>query len=286
MRDKRKIIIQAVSQASKVRRELSIKNIAPVSIYDAAEKRGAAVLFTDEVKGLEGVYQNPHILLSALRPSGRQAFTCAHELGHHEYGHGMQLDEIKNADFRAIQSGKDELIADTFAAHFLMPKLAIQNAFSKRMWDIKSPTPEQVYSISKYFGVSYDGLITHMAYGLKLMVSPLAESLRKITPKKIRSSFLGSDTTKDLIPVDCQWLDRPIDLEVGGFVLLPLGSVSTGSCISEIQTRSIGNLFQGTAPGECYVEVPHANWQIKIRVCRSQYVGWNCYRFEEDPDFG
>lgn len=36
----------------------------------------------------------PVIIVSSLRPSGRQAFTCAHEIGHHVYGHGEQFDEL------------------------------------------------------------------------------------------------------------------------------------------------------------------------------------------------
>lgn len=285
MHDKKKVIFETASRALKVRRELNIGRAAPVSIYDAAEERGAIVRFEDVSTRLEGIYQEPNILISALRPPGRQAFTCAHELGHHEYGHGIQVDEIKDSSFEDIQSRKEELIADTFAAHFLMPTLAIQNAFVKRKWDIKYLTAEQVYAVSKYFGVSYEGLIYHMTFSLRLINRPLSESLLKTTPKEIRMLLLGAETKNDFIPVDLEWLDRPIDLQVGDFVLLPDGAESAGICVSELREAPSGRLFQGSAPGEGLVKVPYTDWSIKIRVCKPQYVGLNRYRFEEDPEF-
>jgi FixJ family two-component response regulator len=47
---------------------------------------------------MEGVYRRglpPRIHLSARRPLPRRAYNCAHELGHHVFGHGSSIDELR-----------------------------------------------------------------------------------------------------------------------------------------------------------------------------------------------
>jgi Zn-dependent peptidase ImmA (M78 family) len=60
-----------------------------------AEQEGVEVRFS-ALPSAEGIYSpgKPVIVVSSLRPAGRQAYTGAHELGHHIYGHGEQFDEL------------------------------------------------------------------------------------------------------------------------------------------------------------------------------------------------
>jgi hypothetical protein len=44
---------------------------------------------------MEGMYQRgapPRIHLSARRPLSRRTYNCAHELGHHVFGHGSSIE--------------------------------------------------------------------------------------------------------------------------------------------------------------------------------------------------
>ena len=67
-----------------------------ICVYDLADQLGIEVRFAD-IPSMEGMYcreSGPTIILSSLRPSGRQAFTCAHELGHHSNGDGTGIDQL------------------------------------------------------------------------------------------------------------------------------------------------------------------------------------------------
>lgn len=71
----------------------------------------------------EGIYATrpkPMILISSLRPLSRRAFTCAHELGHHFFGHGSTIDELKE-ESESVDFQPHEFLADTFGGFLLMP---------------------------------------------------------------------------------------------------------------------------------------------------------------------
>jgi Zn-dependent peptidase ImmA (M78 family) len=89
MLNRRALIIDAAQAASDARDRVGFDLIAPIDVYDLAERLGVRVLFLDV--SMEGFYQKgppSRILLSAQRPLARRAFTCAHEIGHHWFGHG------------------------------------------------------------------------------------------------------------------------------------------------------------------------------------------------------
>ena len=75
---------------------------------------------------------------------GRQAFTCAHELGHAFFNHGTRADLI--SDFERDRSDDpEEIIADAFAGHLLMPPHAVESEINRRAWKASNLTPVQVY---------------------------------------------------------------------------------------------------------------------------------------------
>lgn len=148
----RELIKQASMRASKVRAEFGLSILAPTPIYDLTERRGLDIRF-QKYSSIEGAYTPnslpPTIVISSLRPAGRQAFTCAHELGHHVLGHGMRYDEL-------METGSDEpeeILANAFASSLLMPISAVQNSFTVRKWDPRSCTALQAYTIAGWLGV-------------------------------------------------------------------------------------------------------------------------------------
>lgn len=67
-----------------------------LSVFDLAHRLGVEVRFLN-IPSMEEMYYNaspPYIIISSLRPVGRRAFTCAHELGHHIFGDGTHIDEL------------------------------------------------------------------------------------------------------------------------------------------------------------------------------------------------
>src|SRR3954447_13733612 len=111
-----------------LRRNLAIPREVPVNAFDIAQMSGLDVRFLD-APSLEGMFvRDPglRVLLPSLkhRPRPRVLFSCAHEIGHHQLGHGTKADEYL-ADGQSHAFSAEEFLANSFAAHLLMPRAAI-----------------------------------------------------------------------------------------------------------------------------------------------------------------
>lgn len=141
-------------RAAEVRERLEL-GIAPVlDITAALADSGIAVVvrpFGDH--GPDGVYLRratfAAVLLNGDKYLPRFTFTGAHELGHHEYGTTSVLDLDIYED-----KSRDEILANSFAASFLMPREALAERFP-------DPQPEasHVLEVANEFGVSYETLV-------------------------------------------------------------------------------------------------------------------------------
>jgi hypothetical protein len=79
--ERRRLALRASVAALRVRQKGQIDADDPCSVFDLADKLGVEVRFA-ALPSAEGVYSpgKPVIVVSSLRPPGRQSFTCAHEL--------------------------------------------------------------------------------------------------------------------------------------------------------------------------------------------------------------
>src|SRR5262245_7427423 len=121
MVDRRQLAHDAMIAAIKVRQSLGLDLVRPVCVYDICERMKVTVRFN--AINMEGMYDRlpkPRIHLSALRPLVRRNFNCAHELGHHVFGHGSTIDELR-ADGQADDESPKEVLANYFAAFLLLP---------------------------------------------------------------------------------------------------------------------------------------------------------------------
>ena len=87
---------RALHAAVATRATAELNQHDPICIYALAETLDVTVRFNNI--NMEGMYQRgarPRIHLSALRPLARRAYNCAHELGHHVFGHGLSIDELR-----------------------------------------------------------------------------------------------------------------------------------------------------------------------------------------------
>ncbi len=87
---------RAMQAAAATRAKAKLDPVGPICIYGLCETLGVAVRFNNI--NMEGMYQRgipPRIHLSARRPLPRRAYNCAHELGHHVFGHGSSIDELR-----------------------------------------------------------------------------------------------------------------------------------------------------------------------------------------------
>lgn len=135
---------------------------SPCDVYELVCKYGLSLRFTN-ISSMDGLYVNDgltgSINVSTLRPSGHQRFTAAHELGHFIYGHGAHLDEEIE---KMASDSTEEIIADTFARHLLMPKRAVLRGFASLGTAPKFAAAEQYYAVASWLGVGYSTLIQHL----------------------------------------------------------------------------------------------------------------------------
>ncbi len=286
MLDRKQLAHAATVRAIHVRRRAGCAFWEPICVYDVAARLRIEVRFFD-IPSMEGVYcasAGPTIIVSSLRPPGRQAFTCAHEIGHHEFGHGDQYDEIVEQRSEERRHDAQEFQADCFAGALLMPKVVVRRGFSVRGADPATAQPESFYIIATWLGVGYTTLIHHMRSALGLITPARADELLRHRPLALRSAILGRECREHLVVADLQWHGRAIDLQVGDLARLPAGVRIEGRCAEEMERQDASVLVRAAAPGLGRATVADGDWSAYLRVSRKNYAGRSAYRFEEEAD--
>jgi Zn-dependent peptidase ImmA (M78 family) len=277
---------QALRAALEVRRRTSTSSSQPICVFDTAEQLGIEVIFRPETS-LGGLYNRTTqtIFVPTHRPPGRQAFTCAHEMGHWFFEHGNSIDEISDLESFHEQQPKERLV-DIFASYLLMPPRAVHTAYAVRGWKLAKCTPVQAYIVAGQLGVGYETLVQHLRYSLRLISPSHAQLLLKATPKQLRSSLLGENRARHLVIVDKEWTKVAVDLQVGDLAILPVGVTVEGSNAVITSDHQLGVILEARSPGISRLELPDQSWSLFVRVSRKDFIGRNIYRHLEDPDVG
>jgi Zn-dependent peptidase ImmA (M78 family) len=224
------------------------------------------------------------IVVSSLRPAGRQAYTCAHELGHHVLGHGSRWDEYLGEGSSVTPQAPEEWAADRFGSYLLMPKQAVLRSFALRGWQPQNSSPEQILIIAGELGVGYAALLNQMRWSLGLLDSRRTNDLIKLAPKAIREAIAGRDCPGQLFILDQGWVRKSLDIQVGDFVLLPADAVVRGQSVRQEGAPNVYQLFLGVHPGITQALRPGTPWACFIRVSKKDYAGRATFRHLEDPD--
>lgn len=284
-----KVTNQALRAAFELRRNLSLTIYAPLHAMEIASQLGVDVRMED-CPSLEGMYlrdARPRIFLphNGHRPRGRLLFSCAHELGHHQLGHGTSADKYFRNDSCITNKTPEEVAADTFASHLLMPRQAIVQSFSRRNSSAKNPSALDCFLVSQELGVGYATLVTQMSAGLKIMSYSNAINLKKTKPKDLRSSIWPESRKTDLFVLDGHWIASTCNVTRGDFVVLPSGIDHTGPCVSYVAAC-------GALPGTDVYEVVAKGAQplhtskttmISLRVMDRDYIGTYLNSFLPEP---
>lgn len=288
--NRRALATEAMQAATETRAKVKLDQTSPICIYGLCEKLGVTVRFNNI--NMEGMYQRgtpPRIHLSARRPLPRRAYNCAHELGHHVFGHGSSIDELREDAKSHPWEDPKEFLADTFAGFILMPIIGLRRAFSIRGWAPETATPPQIFTIACEFGVGYATLLTHLSAGVNLISRSHTSVLQRATPKALRAEILGALAPEPLIVADGHGAAPTLDAEVNTLLLLPLGTEVTGGGLAFERDLRSGRLFRSIKPG--IFQARANDWIVFVRVAPIQkngpygYVGLAQYRhLEEDSD--
>lgn len=258
-----------------------------VDVIDFASRLGIEIRYVD-LPSLEAMYvrgSRPAILISCHRPSGRQVFSCAHEIGHHVFDHGSRIDDQIQSERPLDKAEPEEYLVDRFASYFLMPKTLVNRAFLTRGWSPGSASAQQIYMVANWLGVGYSTLIHQLRGGLNLLSRTAARKLLQSTPRQVAREHIGQDPGGNLVIVDFHWKDRAIDLQTGDIALLPLGIHLEGACVQYRETVAGGEIYEGIVPGIGRFLHEDEGWASYVRVSRSGYIGRAMFRHLEDPEY-
>ena len=284
--NRRALATQAMQMATVTRAKAKLDQHGPICIYGLCETLGVTVRFNNI--NMEGMYQRgmpPRIHLSVHRPLPRRAYNCAHELGHHVFGHGSSIDELREDAKEHPWEDPKEFLVDTFAGFTLMATMGLRRAFAARGWTPETATAAQMFTIACDFGVGYGTLLTHLSTGLNMITRARATALQRVTPKALRADILGAPTTEPLIVADRYRTGPTLDAEVKMLLLLPPGAKTTGSSIAYESDLADGRLFRAVRPGIVQANADNDAWAAFVRIAPEAYVGLARYRhLEEDPD--
>ena len=273
---------KAIFQALEMRTQAGFGLDSAICVYDLAQRLGVEVRFLD-LPSMEGMYYNapqPHIIVSSMRPIGRRAFTCAHELGHHSFGDGLDMHEFTE-ESRFNRTNSREFAADCFAGFLLMPKVAIERAFAVRGWAIRECTPDQIYVISSYFGVGYTTLVYHLRSSLHILPRFRAKRLLQVPLRKAQDMALGWEASKTVWIVDGNWKGRPIDVEEGDLIFVRGQASLEGPSVDHLADKQGGRILLAHRPGIARLE-DNSGWSAFIRVSRRDFVGRGIFRHLEE----
>jgi Zn-dependent peptidase ImmA (M78 family) len=277
------LVMKGMQMSMSVRTKARLDLKSPTCIYSLCEALGVVVRFNDI--NMEGMYDQkpkPRIHVSALRPLARRNFTCAHELGHHLFGHGSTIDELQDEQSKYSNRPPNEVLADAFASFVLMPTLGLREAFTRRGLDPNTASASDIYAVACNFGVGQATLVNHMAYGIDMITPVQRATLGRITPKMIRIELLGETVSEPLTFADQYWNSPTLDAEEGALLLLPTGVVVDTGILMPERDLAKGRLFRTLKPGITRVVIPGTSWATYVRVARRQYIGLARYRHLED----
>lgn len=277
------LVMQGMQASITARTKAGLDLQSPICIYGLCEAHNVNVRFNDI--NMEGMYDRqpkPRIHVSALRPLARRTFTCAHELGHHVFGHGSTIDELRDDHAQNSDRPPNEVLADSFAAFVLMPTLGLREAFVKRGLDPNKASALDMYAIACNFGVGQATLVNHLAYGIGMISSVQRAQLGRITPKMIRTELLGQVVSEPLTIADQHWNSPTIDMEQGALLMLPSGVVVDTAMLMPERDLAGGRLFRAMKVGITRVVIPGSSWATYVRIARRQYVGLAHFRHLEE----
>jgi hypothetical protein len=178
-------------QAVRALDDLGLDRAERVDVFGAILRAGV-ILCVRPMPKLFGAYQAAPgdpigILVNADLDETTQRHTAAHELGHHVFGHTSTVD----GDLEVLGKGRPwpthELLAEAFAAWFLMPRRAVRRAM-ERLGVTQVRTPEEVYRIALLLGTSYRGTARHLQ-SLHLATAARAKAWTGVPVGKVKDQL-------------------------------------------------------------------------------------------------
>jgi Zn-dependent peptidase ImmA (M78 family)/plasmid maintenance system antidote protein VapI len=151
---------QAEDLAAEIRGRLGL-GLAPIAdIFALAEVEFGIRLFIHKIDSkISGVFAFHEqiggcVLLNSVHPLSRQAWTCAHELGHYL----TDREAIDVSWSKPTERGVSEKFVDRFAGAFLMPAASLRMRYSEIREEAGKFTPRHLAFLARLFNVSLEAI--------------------------------------------------------------------------------------------------------------------------------
>lgn len=177
--------------ASLERSRLRLANSPIADLRAVLEQRVKLLAFGDyRPKGdFSGAFgsdgQRSALLVNPLHIRGRVNFTLAHE-----YGHALIRGQGAQVELRGMLQDAEEQFANAFAASFLMPMEAIEEAVEYAGIDLASMSADQVLVLASQFAVSFAAMLARLEH-FAIVDRTHGVALRKATKPVARLRELG-----------------------------------------------------------------------------------------------
>jgi hypothetical protein len=172
--------------------DLGLDRAERVDVFEAIRRAGV-MLNVQPLPRLFGAYlAEPGapigILVNANLDETTQRHTAAHELGHHLFRHATTVDgDLDQVLGRGRPWPMHELLAEAFAAWFLMPRRAVLKTM-KRLGITRVNNPEEVYRIALLLGTSYRGTARHL-HNLRFATPTRAKAWAAVPVGKVKDQL-------------------------------------------------------------------------------------------------
>lgn len=274
---------QAAARALRVRQRVGSGLASAVNIYDACQRLGVDIRFAN-IPSMEGMLARtprPTIVVSSVRPPGRQVFTCAHELGHLVFEHAATVDLKAESELDFEQLDEEEYVADQFAAFLLMPKTAVVGALRSRDLDPGGCPPLSLLALAGWFGVGYMTFVNHLRFGLQLIQESRWSALKKQRPAKLRKEFFPALELPGIHVVDGAWGPVVIEARTGDGIWF--AGTPDAAALGKSRSHRGGVLVVPERPGTFSVAVD-GRGTYQVRIARQDYEGRAMFRALAEDD--
>jgi Zn-dependent peptidase ImmA (M78 family)/predicted secreted protein len=211
------LVAMAMGAAYRAQRQFGVDPKSRVDVFGVL-KAAEAYVFFRPLKSMCGAYipaegPLPAMLINSNLPLSRQRYTAAHELGHVFMKHkAVSLDpDVAFSPEERNRLDEDEIVAEAFAAFFLMPKPLVVTSLRELEVKAENLTPRGAYLLGLRMGTSYQATVNQLQT-LKLVTASGAAKLRKLQPKEIKQGLNDEQALgrHDIWVLDEQWNDRQI----------------------------------------------------------------------------
>lgn len=238
---------RAAVLAAELHADLEINLSQQVNVFDAVDRMGLVLAFAP-IGRVSGMYLpgglSTGILINSEHPRTRQRFTAAHELGHHAFGHSIEIDRehIESTKTNVNRWTDDEKEAEAFGAWFLMPRRLIR-AGMKDLGIERLTHPMQAYALSLWLGTSWTATARQLS-ATKLITESQEESWLTIEPKEMKAQILGSRTPahfrQDVWRLNEHIGDRLVSATPGDQIVLSLDEIPSSGYMWRIENLPFG----------------------------------------------